>query len=442
MSDADTLSKLVKINEKYQMFNDFAKDAELGDAKFLFSAKDNLTSVDFETCAGSRILEGYRPVFDATPIAKMRKAGGMLVGKTNMDEFGFGTFSANSGFGVPRNPFDTNRSCGGSSGGSACAAAVLDDHVSLGVSTGGSVCCPASFCGTYGIVPTYGRVSRYGLIDYGNSLDKVGLLSVDPKKLSEYLPVISGKDEKDPTSCCQPELQIRHAKMKSVAVPKEAVDGIAKDVLGAFNDGLETLKGMGIDVEYVDMPELRYAMPAYYVLATSEASTNLARYVGMRYGHQDGDYTLGFDAYFTSFRNKYFGEEAKRRILLGTYTRMEGFRDRYYAKALQVRMGVIDAYKAIFERHDAVLTPTMPFVSPRFDDISKMTPVESYKADFLTVPPNLAGTPHLNCPCGYNADGMPVGMQFVTDHWNEDMLLTMAEEWDKMFTVRKAEVVL
>ncbi len=442
MSDADTFSKLEKLNEKYQMFNDFCRDGELGDAKFLFSAKDNLTSKEYETCAGSRILEGYRPVFDATSIAKLKAEGGKLIGKANMDEFGFGTFSTNSGFGIPRNPFDTSRSCGGSSGGSACAAAVIDDHISLGVSTGGSICCPASFCGTYGIVPSYGRVSRYGLIDYGNSLDKIGILSVDPKKMTKYLPVIAGRDREDPTSCIQPELKITHRKMTSVAVPREAVEGIAKDVLEAFNKALEDLKSMGIDVEYVDMPELKYAMPAYYILATSEASTNLARYVGMRYGHQDGDLTQKFDDYFTSFRTKYFGDEAKRRILLGTYTRMEGFRDRYYAKALQVRMVVIDAYKKVFGHHDAVLTPTMPFVSPKFDDISRMTPVESYKADFLTVPPNLAGTPHLNCPCGYNADGMPIGMQFVTDHWNEDQLLTMAEEWDKQFEVRRAEVSL
>ncbi len=439
MSDRDTLSKLDKINSVYGMFHDFGGEWT-DDTEFLFSAKDNLTSKGFETCAGSRILEGYRPAFDATAIARMKEAGGQLIGKTNMDEFGFGTFSANSAFEVPKNPFDLGRSCGGSSGGSACAAAVLEDHVSLGVSTGGSVCCPASFCGTYGIVPTYGRVSRYGLIDYGNSLDKIGLLSMDPAKLSEYLPVISGKDPKDPTSCVQPELRIEHRRISSVAVPRESVEGISDSVKKAFTDALESLRSMGVDVEYVDMPQLKYAMPAYYVLATSEASTNLARYCGMRYGRQDGDLSLGFDDYFTSFRTEYFGDEAKRRILLGTYTRMEGFRDRYYAKALQVRMGVIDAYKAQFRDHDAVLTPTMPFVSPRFEDISAMSPVENYKADFLTIPPNLAGTPHLNCPCGYDGDGMPIGMQFVTDHWNEDLLLTMAEDWDRQFEVRHAEV--
>lgn len=442
MNMQSVLSSLEKTNLRYSMFNDFLKNGEQGNSKFLFSAKDNLTSKDFETCSGSRILEGYHPVFDATAIAKMREAGGKLIGKTNMDEFGFGTFSTNSGFGIPRNPFDLERSCGGSSGGSACAAAVLEDHVSLGVSTGGSICCPASFCGVYGIAPTYGRVSRYGLIDYGNSLDKVGLLSAKASDLSKYLPVISGIDEKDPTSCVQPKLDLKKEKIRNIAIPKEAIDGLSKDVMTAFQSSIDTLKGMGIDVKFIEMPALKYAMPAYYVLATSEASTNLARYVGMRYGHQDGDLSLKFDDYFTYFRSKYFGDEAKRRVLLGTYTRMAGFRDRYYAKALNVRMYVINEYKQIFNEYDAVLTPTMPFVSPRFEDISKMTPVEAYKADYLTVPANLAGTPHLSVPCGYDGNGMPIGMQFVTDHWKEDLLMTMANEWDHAFDVKRAEVSL
>lgn len=440
MNADDAMRRISEINDRYSMFSTFDPDACADGSGFLFSAKDNLTSKDFETCCGSMILKGYRPAFDATAISRMKAAGGRLIGKTNMDEFGFGTFSTNSAFGVPKNPFDTRRSCGGSSGGSACAASVIDGHVSLGVSTGGSVCCPASFCGVYGITPTYGRVSRYGLIDYGNSLDKVGILSSDAGKLAEYLPVISGRDPMDPTSCVQPELSVEGGRIGSVAVPRESVAGISKDVLSAFEGSLERLKGMGVDVEYIDMPSLKYAMPAYYILATSEASTNLARYVGMRYGQQDGDLTLKFDDYFTYFRSKYFGDEAKRRILLGTYTRMAGFRDRYYAKALRVRLHVTESYKQVFKEFDSVLTPTMPFVSPRFDDISGMSPVESYKADYLTVPPNLTGMPHLSVPCGYDGDGMPIGMQFVTDHWNEDMLLTMAREWDGSFDVRRPEV--
>ena len=435
------LSKLKSVNDKYGMFHAMTEKESI-EGSFHFSAKDNLTSKDMETCSGSRILEGYRPAFDATAIAKMRAAGGELVGKTNMDEFGFGTFSANSGFEVPRNPFDTERACGGSSGGSACAAAVFEDHVSLGVSTGGSICCPASFCGVYGIAPTYGRVSRYGLIDYGNSLDKIGILSSKATDLRKYLGIIAGKDEKDPTSCVQPDFNPGYRKLGSVAVPKEGMEGLSKDVESAFRKSLETLESMGTEIEFVEMPSLKYAMPAYYVLATSEASTNLARYVGMRYGQQEGDLSLKFDDYFTSFRSEYFGDEAKRRILLGTFTRMVGFRDRYYAKALQVRKVVIDDYKRILSTHDAVLAPTMPFTAPRFDDIANMSALDAYKADYLTIPANIAGTPHMSVPCGYGSDGMPIGMQFVADHWDEEILLSVAEDWEKVFESKKPEVTI
>lgn len=437
MTMQSVLGSLRETNERYGMFHAMTEDTEPGDAGFLFSAKDNLTSKDMETCAGSRILEGYHPVFDATCISKMRGAGGKLIGKTNMDEFGFGTFSANSAYEVPRNPFDLERACGGSSGGSACAAMVLEDHVSIGVSTGGSICCPASFCGVYGIAPTYGRVSRYGLIDYGNSLDKIGILSTRAGDLRKYVNIIAGKDERDPTSCMQPELKNEGRGIKSVAVPKDGVQGLSADVERVFRDSLESLRSMGIDVEEVDMPSFKYAIPAYYVIATSEASTNLARYVGMRYGMQEGDLSLKFDDYFSSIRSQGFGDEAKRRILLGTFTRMVGYRDRYYAKARQVRQLVIDDYRKILRDHDAVLTPTMPFVAPRFDEIERMTALESYKADYLTVPPNLAGMPHLNVPCGYDSDGMPIGMQFVGDHWSEDSLFTMAEDWERTFELRR-----
>ncbi|MFA5452315.1 MAG: amidase family protein [Candidatus Methanomethylophilaceae archaeon] len=440
MSSRFSLKDLEKLNSRYSIFTSLTSEKEV-DAEFVFSAKDNLASKDFETRAGSKILEGYAPGFDATPIKKMRKAGGFLAGKTNMDEFGFGTFSTNSAYGIPKNPFDLNRSCGGSSGGAACIAAIIEDHVALGVSTGGSIVCPASFCGVFGISPTYGRVSRYGLVDYGNSLDKVGILSAKAANLTKYLPIIAGKDPKDPTSCVQPEMRKNLRKIKSVAIPKEAIEGISKGVMESFRSALDVLKSMSIDVEYVNMPSLKYAIPAYYVIATSEASTNLARYCGMRYGQQDGDLALKFDDYFSSIRSKYFGDEAKRRILLGTFTRMVGYADRYYNKALQVREIIIVEYKNIFKTHDAIVTPTMPFVSPRFDEISKMSALQSYKADFLTVPPNISGTPHLSVPCGYS-DGMPVGMQFIADHWNEDLLLSAATEWEKAFDIRHPEVKL
>lgn len=279
MIDADFLERLKRLNEKYVIFSELIEELPSNPSfEFHFSAKDNLCTSDFQTRAGSRILEGYRPPFDATPVKRMRHAGGLLVGKTNMDEFGFGTFSTTSGFGVPRNPFDPERSCGGSSGGAAAAACLLDGHVALGVSTGGSISCPASFCGVVGLTPTYGRVSRYGLVDYGNSLDKVGMLARSSSTLKRYLPIIAGPDPMDPTSCSQPELALRSAGIGSIAVPKEAMESIHSDVRYAFDEALDILKeGMSVKVEEISIPSLKFALPAYYVLATSEASTNLAR---------------------------------------------------------------------------------------------------------------------------------------------------------------------
>lgn len=423
------------INATYGMFSTFTDKIE-SDAKFTFSASDNLTSRNFETSAGSKILRGYRSPFDSTAIKKMKDAGGFLVGKTNMDEFGFGIFSVNSAFGIPRNPFDIERSCGGSSGGSACAAAVLD-HVSLGT----SVMCPASFCGVYGLSPSYGRVSRHGLIDCGSSLDRVGILSFKASALKEYLPIIADKDINDPTSMVQPDLNLGDKKIRAVAVPKQIIDSkeISKSVMEFFKKSIESLKSIGIDVEYVDIPTLKYSVPVYYIISTSEASTDLARYCGMRCGPQDGDYTLKFDDYFTAFRSQYFGDEAKKRILLGTLMRMAGYVDKYYNKALRVRESIIADCKKQFERFDAIITPTMPFISPKFDDISKMSTLDSYKSEFLTATPIVTGMPHLSVTCGYS-EGMPIGLMFTSDHWNENILVDMAERWDCSFEVKHAEV--
>lgn len=437
-------AQLRAINDKYRIFNQLI-DRDMLEAddssSFTFSAKDNLCTKEFQARAGSKILEGYRPPFDATPVRKLREEGGLLLGKTNMDEFGFGTFSTNSGFDIPLNPFDTGRACGGSSGGAAAAAALIDDHVALGVSTGGSISAPASFCGVYGITPTYGRVSRYGLIDYGNSLDKVGLLSRSMSDIKKLLLAISGSDPKDPTSCTQPRLSITKKKIKRLALPKEAMANISPEVESAFRDALDTLSGLGIEVDEVSMPSLRFAMPAYYILATTEASTNLARYCGMRFGVPERNVSQHFNDFFSSVRSECFGQEAKRRILLGTFCRMVGFRDKYYLKSLAVRQLITKEYQSVFADHDLIVTPTMPFVAPRFEEIAKMKPLEMYSADFLTIPPNLTGLPHLSVPCGY-APTMPVGMQFVAPHWDESGLISMGEEWENVFHLRNAEVSL
>ena len=443
MSCLPTQERLIRLNERFNIFSELAQDLTDLDEyppRPTFSAKDNLCADGFQARAGSRILDGYRPPFDATPVHRMRQEGMLLIGKTNMDEFGFGTFSTNSGYGVPRNPFDEGRACGGSSGGAAAATSLLEGHVALGVSTGGSISCPASFCGVLGLTPTYGRVSRYGLIDYGNSLDKVGLMTRDSASLRTWLPIISGADPKDPTSCVQPALDLTARNVERIAVPKEAMQNLSSGVESKFSEALSSLQeDHDILIDEVSMPSLRFALSAYYVLATSEASTNLARYSGMRYGVRNSNISQHFNDFFTETRSASFGTEAKRRILLGTYARMVGFRDRYYMKALAVRQLVISEYKRALQDHDLVLTPTMPFIAPRFLEIERMRPLEAYQADFLTVPPNLAGLPHLSLPCGY-IEGMPVGMQAVASHWEERALLDMADRWTSRFQIRFPEV--
>jgi aspartyl-tRNA(Asn)/glutamyl-tRNA(Gln) amidotransferase subunit A len=431
---------LRRSNERYKAFCEMLETVPDGDHPFTFSAKDNLCTKDFQARAGSKILEGYRPPFDAEPVRRLRNVGGLLLGKTNMDEFGFGTFSTNSAHGVPLNPFDPERACGGSSGGAASAAAMIEGHVALGVSTGGSISCPASFCGVVGLTPTYGRVSRYGLIDYGNSLDKVGLLSRHVSAIERFLPVISGPDPRDPTSCCQKPLDMGKTRSGPIAVPKECLAGVDPAVLETFNHAMEHIAvELGREIVQVDMPSLKFAMPAYYVLATTEASTNLARYSGMLFGVPETEYHQHFNDYFSGVRTECFGEEAKRRVLLGTFCRMVGFRDKYYLKALSVRHSIIQEYEAVLKDHAFVASPTMPIVAPRFDDIRSMKPVEVYLTDFLTLPPNLTGLPHISMPCGY-VGHMPVGMQFVTPHWEEGALVQIAKDWEKSFTYRVPEV--
>jgi aspartyl-tRNA(Asn)/glutamyl-tRNA(Gln) amidotransferase subunit A len=440
-----TPDDLRRLNQRYHVFCELAEELSALDdypPRAHFSAKDNLCAAGFQARAGSRILDGYRPPFDATAISRMRGGGASLIGKTNMDEFGFGTFSTNSGYQVPRNPFDPERACGGSSGGAAAAACLIERHVALGVSTGGSISCPASFCGVLGLTPTYGRVSRYGLIDYANSLDKIGLLARDVASLRLWLPVIAGADPKDPTSCVQPPLQMGGRRVEKVAVPREATENLSGDVLAQFERAILSLQeDHDVKVEEASLPSLRYALSAYYVLATSEASTNLARYCGMRFGVRNANVSQHFNDFFAETRSANFGTEAKRRILLGTYARMVGFRDRYYMKALAVRQLVISEYQRAFREYDLVLTPTMPFVAPRFSEVERMTPLQAYQADYLTVPPNLAGLPHVSLPCGYQ-NGMPLGMQLVAPHWEERTLFDMAERWSSRFEMRFPEVSL
>lgn len=392
------------------------------------SVKDCICVKGMESRAGSKVLSGYLPLFDATVVEKAKKEGAIIIGKTAQDEFGFGTFSKNVGVGFekPLNPHDKTRSCGGSSGGSAGFTSFTElTHVSLGQSTGGSIACPASFCGVIGLTPTYGRVSRYGLIDYANSLDKIGSLGKSTEDASLLLEVISGHDVNDSTS-----LNEESAGLYSVSKSNDLRIGIVKDffssceepVQKACLDAVDKLEQEGATVEDVSLPlNTKYGIPAYYLVSTTEASTNLARFCGMRYGLHD-KLDGSFNEYFSRVRSNGFGQEAKRRVLLGTFARMAGFRAAYYLKAMKVRTKLIQEYKKAFEKFDVLVNPTMPIVAPTFKEAGALTPLQEYAMDLCTVPANLAGLPHASVPVGKH-EKMPVGLMVTANHLHEKKMI-------------------
>jgi aspartyl-tRNA(Asn)/glutamyl-tRNA(Gln) amidotransferase subunit A len=453
--------KISEIDRRYGFFNKLIKpDSKAGPKQgvlsgIAISVKDNICVKGVQSAAGSRILEGYEPPFDATAVARAREAGGVIIGKTNQDEFGFGTFCTNSGYKVPKNPHDPSRCCGGSSGGAAGLAAALPNdvrHIALSESTGGSISCPASFCGVVGLTPTYGLVSRYGLIDYANSLDKIGPIARNARDVATMLSVISGYDPRDQTTInLKPEDYTKYVdrsvKGLKIGVPKEYFgsgtgDGIDKDVEQKVWNGIKELEELGADYKEVSLPSTKYAVAAYYIIATTEASTNLAKFCGMRYGASlpisRSSYSGGsphasgagnFNEYFSKVRSRYFGKEAKRRVLLGTYARMAGYRDAYYLKALKARTIIINEFKSTFRKVDVLAAPTMPTIAPKFSEIDKMSPIKQYMMDILTVAPNLAGIPTISVPCG-TSKGMPVGLHLMADHLQEGRLIQAASAFD------------
>ena len=428
------MSQVRSLDEKYRIFNTLTKEEESTRSGLLtgyaVSVKDNVCVKDMVSTAGSKILTGYVPPFDATVVSKCRVEGAFILGKTTQDELGFGTFNVNTAK-IPLNPHDPERSAGGSSGGAAALTAVADfSHVAISESTGGSISCPASFCGVVGITPTYGRTSRWGLIDYANSLDKIGCMGKTVSEASLLLRVISGPDEYDSTVLrepVEPYDEMLNASMKDVkvGVPQEYFsEGVNPSVSEQVWNGIKKLEAKGAEISEVNLPHTKYSLSAYYIIAMAEASTNLAKFCGLRYGlHQplEGN----FDEYFTRVRNAGFGDEAKRRIILGTFTRMAGYRDAYYLKALKVRTRVIEDFKRAFKHVDVLAAPTMPVVAPRFDEIAELEPIQHYMMDILTVAPNLAGIPMVSVPCG-KSEGMPVGLHLMADHLDEARMLQVA----------------
>jgi len=427
--------KYPDLDKIYHMFSEMSRT----DGGPTFSLSDDIVAKGYCATAGSRILEGHRPVYDSTVSVRMRDAGATLIGKTNMDEFGSDIFSVTCPI-IPKNPFDAERSCGGPCGGAACAASLIDDHAAIATSGWGGITIPSALCGVIGLTPTQGRVSRYGQIDSVSSMGPIGIIASDADILRRYLPVISGKDVNDPSSCSQPELELGRKRLRTVAVPKGITDNVSADVRKVFDDSVKRLKGMSVDVVYEDMPYLRYAMAAHHILAVTEVATNLTTYCGMRVGQQNGDMSLPFDEYFTSFRTKYFGPEIKKRIIAGTYMTLGDNRDALYLRSLGIRQLVLDEYKKILSGHDALLTPSMPFIAPKFSDLDGMGSAERYMAGRFAIPPVFCGLPCVSVPCGYS-EGMPIGMQFVSDHWNENVLLSAADMWADSFDIKTPEVL-
>ena len=393
------------------------------------SAKDCICTSGIRTTAGSKVLENYIPPYDATCISKAKAAGASLIGKTAQDEFGFGTFTTNCAYSVPKNPYDIGRSCGGSSGGAAClTAAAKFPHIAIAESTGGSITAPAAFTGTVGITPTYGRVSRYGLIDYSNSMDKIGVIAKSVEDAALGLSAIVGHDPKDSTSSTRPcdgIIDGEPVKGMKIGIPKEYFsDNIESRISKLVLDRISSLEQYGVECKEVSLPLTGYAVPAYYLIAVSEASTNLAKYCGLRYGVQGG-MDGNFDSYFTKIRSGSFGEEAKRRIILGTFARMAGFRNAYYIKALKVRSLIIKEFKGAFGRCDALMAPSMPMLAPTFKEIGELSPAQVYSMDMLTAPSNLACMPTVSLNAGM-IGSLPAGIQIIGDHFEERKIIALA----------------
>ena len=397
--------------------------------------KDNICTKGIKTTCGSKMLENFIAPYNATVIEKLNKENAIIIGKTNMDEFAMGSSTENSAFFNTKNPVNLNKVPGGSSGGSAATVASFMSPVSLGSDTGGSIRQPASFCGVVGMKPTYGLVSRYGLVAYASSLDQIGPLTRDVKDNALLLNLISGHDEHDSTSAKVEKKDytkalVNDVKGLRVGIPKEFLaEGVNEEVKNAVLNAAEKFKELGAEVSECSLPVTKYGLPAYYIIAWAEASSNLGRFDGIRYGYRTKNYNNLNDIYANS-RTEGFGEEVKRRIMLGTYVLSSGYYDAYYKKAQKVRTLVKKGFEDAFENYDVLITPTAPNVA--FDIGSKISnPLEMYMEDLLTVSINVAGVPAISIPCGKDKDGMPIGLQIIGKHFDEETIYRAAYSFEK-----------
>ena len=405
--------------------------------------KDNLSTRGIETTASSRILEGFVPPYHATVVERLEAAGAIIVGKTNLDEFAMGSSTENSAFGPTRNPWDTSRAPGGSSGGSAVAVAARFVPAALGSDTGGSIRQPAALSGVVGLKPTYGRVSRFGLLAFASSLDQIGPFARTAEDAAILLETMAGRDPHDATAAPQPVPRYRDAMTGEVrglriGIPRDVIgDGVDDAVRAAFDESIATLRARGATVVNIELPHARYGIPIYYLIATAEASSNLARYDGVRYGYRAKvSVERGRAAHaplqemYERTRDEGFGAEVKRRIMLGTYVLSHGYYDAYYLKAQQVRTLLRQDYDRAFERVDVIAMPTTPTAAFKLGEKTS-DPLQMYLADIFTVSANLAGIPAISVPCGFTSDRLPIGLQLAGRMFDEETVLRAADAYQR-----------
>jgi aspartyl-tRNA(Asn)/glutamyl-tRNA(Gln) amidotransferase subunit A len=397
------------------------------------AVKDVIVTKGVRTTCGSRLLEKYVPPYDATAVKRLEQAGAVILGKTNCDEFAMGSSNENSAFGPVRNPVAPDRVPGGSSGGSAAAVAQGTAVVALGSDTGGSVRQPASFCGVVGVTPTYGRVSRYSPVAFASSLDHIGPFGRTVRDAALLLETMAGRDECDATSAFAPvpsytaQLDGKVAGLK-IGLPREYFEGLASESGDLIHHAIDVLKKLGCEAREISLPTTKYAVPCYYIIATAEASSNLARYDGVRYTSRADEDTLS--GMYRATRGEGFGAECKRRIMLGTYVLSHGYYDAYYLKAQKVRALIAEDFRQAFTEVDAIVAPVSP--SPAFKIGEKIDdPLEMYLSDIYTITGDLAGVPCMSVPCGKTSAGLPVGMQILANHFDESTMFRLADAFEK-----------
>lgn len=420
-----------------------SKGEKIGDlAGIPVAVKDNISVKGMQNTCGSKILQGYKAPYDAHLVENLKKENAIILGKTNMDEFAMGSSNETSAYKMVKNPWDLDRVPGGSSGGSAAAVAAFEAPLSLGTETGGSVRQPASLCGVVGLKPTYGRVSRYGVVAFGSTLDQVGPMARDVEDCAMIAEAISGLDDRDSTTA---DITVQDYKKslnkdirgKRIGIPKEYFgEGLNDGIRKSVEEAVKVLEDNGAIVEECSLPLSEYALAAYYIIGSAEASSNLARFDGVRYGYRAKEIEDAVDLYYKS-RSQGFGKEVKRRIMLGTYALSAGYYDAYYKKALKVRNLIKKDFERIFKEFDAIISPTSPTTAFKLGEKIN-DPLSMYLSDIYTVPVNIAGIPAISVPCGM-VDGMPVGLQVMGNYYREDTLFNLAysfeqsTDWHKKF---------